>query len=322
MRRFGTVAVSVLLGAGAWMASGRAAAQEPKGDLDPIRLRLVPSEAAVVPYQDGDSVYPPPFEVEEGRPSGDRVRRALVRAREAIKEADEAADDDEDARPLVEAAKRIFNVARDLAVAGENGDALRLARVATTLAETPALLKVIASGEVVPEAVEMFEFQPDEEKPDVEEGVFALKGLKVGPLRLEIRGIGEHRGEAGAEGEAEADDAGPVVGVGLAVGQDEEGSFGVLEVVPEGPAAEEGTIRKGDQLVGVATDDGVESFEGKELVDVVRQIRGEAGTEVRLVVRHKGEEETTVVTLKRQKLTLPEPAGNDEDERPDGGDEE
>jgi hypothetical protein len=339
-----TAAVSACLAVAAWLATGTASAQVPAEDeVREVRGRIaesideVPSQAThefriVTVIDDDDEVKAPPT---RGIPA--RTRAVLRRAYQAIKAAGDAEGRDDEDEGFVDAAGSLYAAAIRAAQAGEPGRAARLARAAITLARTPELLAEVEGEEVgastgegqafegrmilVPqlggeegEGRVRIEFRRQGEAAEGEEGHIESRELKLGPLRLELRGAEQ------AEEAARADDAGPVVGVGLALGQDDEGNFGVLDVLPGSPAAEEGSIRKGDQLVGIKTGDEVESFEGKDLAEVVGMIRGEAGTEVRLLVRHEGDDEDTAVTLTRKPLQVPAAGADDAkpSEKPDG----
>jgi len=68
-----------------------------------------------------------------------------------------------------------------------------------------------------------------------------------------------------------------------------------------GSPAEKAGIRAGDVLLEV---DG-QSVVGKSLSEVTALIRGDAGTSVKLLVRHPGETQTSLITVVRAEITLP-----------------
>ena len=81
----------------------------------------------------------------------------------------------------------------------------------------------------------------------------------------------------------------------------------VKELVPKGPADLDGRLQEEDKILGVQKDEGDEvSFVEMRLNDVVKQIRGEVDTKVRLIVQPKGTTEKKVYELTRQKLDLAE----------------
>jgi hypothetical protein len=149
------------------------------------------------------------------------------------------------------------------------------------------------------------------ETVEVKEGDDAKKLLEGGPIEARIKaeaGEGEDKADAVAEKIEDVvvarDQAGPVVGIGIALEQVDD-AFVVRELVPDGPAAKEGSIRAGDVLIGVEVDGKTEEFEGKPLVDVVKRIRGEEDSAVRVVIQPKGEGERKTIELKRVRIPLP-----------------
>lgn len=81
----------------------------------------------------------------------------------------------------------------------------------------------------------------------------------------------------------------------------------VKELVPKGPADLDGRLQEEDKIVGIQRPDGEEvSFVEMRLTDVVKQIRGEVDTKVRLIIQPKGTTEKKVYELTRQKLDLAE----------------
>jgi carboxyl-terminal processing protease len=88
--------------------------------------------------------------------------------------------------------------------------------------------------------------------------------------------------------------------IGIGVQIDLTGPIPVIIAPIDGSPAWEAGIRPGDVIVSV---DGVESAkrEPKEVTDL---IRGEEGTDVTLVLRHRDSEETYSVTITRSKIAL------------------
>lgn len=78
--------------------------------------------------------------------------------------------------------------------------------------------------------------------------------------------------------------AGAIVGVGVHIGL-RDGVLTVIHVIPDGPAAQAG-IEAGDRILAI---DGA-SVKGRELAEIVGQIRGQAGTEVDLFVQREADE--------------------------------
>jgi hypothetical protein len=254
-----------------------------------------------------------------------QARIELRSAYDQIKAARESAGDDEGAGVYLDAAKDLYNAARRDAQAGRNARAAELARAARSLARVPELLKKIEEGDD--------EAEDKAEETRQESRIFVVPGpdqgedvVRVRP-RIEIRKrVRTPDGKETEEVEVkeidpahvarliprgddqaqdDQDDAGPLVGIGVAI-EAEDGAYIVRDVIPDSPAAEEGKLKKGDRLIGVKTDDETVEFEGKELVEVVKLIRGKAGTEIRLVVRPEGADEDRVVALTRRELKLPE----------------
>ncbi|WP_437203246.1 carboxy terminal-processing peptidase [Planctomicrobium sp. SH664] len=95
-------------------------------------------------------------------------------------------------------------------------------------------------------------------------------------------------------------------GIGAAL-RGEDGYTVVAQIVPGGAAAVDGRLKVGDKITGVGQKDGeiVEVFEMK-LSEVVRMIRGERGTIVRLEVQPDKGGEKKIIALTRQKIELKE----------------
>jgi carboxyl-terminal processing protease len=95
-------------------------------------------------------------------------------------------------------------------------------------------------------------------------------------------------------------------GIGASL-QSEDGFPVVKEVVPGGAADKDGRLQPEDKILGIEGDNGQkEEFIGKKLSDVVRKIRGPAGTKVRLMVQPAESKEIKVYELTRQKIELVE----------------
>ena len=89
-------------------------------------------------------------------------------------------------------------------------------------------------------------------------------------------------------------------GIGAELGYDEGA---VVIVAPlEGSPAKEAGVKAGDYIVSV---DGVDLTPEDTVYDAVNMIRGEAGTNVVLTVLHKGDSETTDITITRREITVP-----------------
>jgi carboxyl-terminal processing protease len=87
----------------------------------------------------------------------------------------------------------------------------------------------------------------------------------------------------------------------------EDGYPTVKEIVPGGAADKDGRLGVEDKIVGIENDDGEkEDFVGKKLNDVVRKIRGPAGSKVKIIVQPADSKELKVYELTRQKIELTE----------------
>ncbi len=81
----------------------------------------------------------------------------------------------------------------------------------------------------------------------------------------------------------------------------------IKELVPKGPAEKDGRIQPEDKILGIQKENGEEvSFIEKRLSDVVKQIRGEINTKVRLIVQPAGTQEKKIYELVRQRIELSE----------------
>lgn len=87
-------------------------------------------------------------------------------------------------------------------------------------------------------------------------------------------------------------------GIGVVIGKDAEGALRALAIFPESPAEKAGVL-PGDTLLSV---DGRPAAD-MEVTDAAELIRGEAGTEVRLVLSRGGEEIEKTVT--RSQVNMP-----------------
>jgi len=98
--------------------------------------------------------------------------------------------------------------------------------------------------------------------------------------------------------ELQADTTGEFGGIGVEVGL-VDGYFTVVSPIDGTPATAAG-LEAGDRLIAV--DD--ESLRGKHLTDVIRQLRGRPGTEVRLTIEHPGEANPRDVALTRAVIEI------------------
>ncbi len=95
-------------------------------------------------------------------------------------------------------------------------------------------------------------------------------------------------------------------GIGASL-KSEDGYTVVNEVMPLGPAGIEGRLKAKDKIIGVGQGTGeIEKIFEIRLSDVVRKIRGEAGTKVRLEVLTDLKRETVIYELTRDKVLLTE----------------
>ena len=97
-----------------------------------------------------------------------------------------------------------------------------------------------------------------------------------------------------------------LTGIGASL-QSEDGFAVVKELIPGGPAEKDGRIQPEDKILAIQKDDGTEiDLVEQRLRDVVRHIRGDAGTHVRLVIQPSETKEKKVYDLVRQKVELSE----------------
>ena len=95
-------------------------------------------------------------------------------------------------------------------------------------------------------------------------------------------------------------------GIGASL-QSEDGYAVVKEIVPGMAADKDGRLQPEDKIVGIQKENGEEiDLVEKKLSDVVRYIRGPAGTKVRLIVQPAGTKERKIYELTRQKIELKE----------------
>lgn len=97
-----------------------------------------------------------------------------------------------------------------------------------------------------------------------------------------------------------------LVGIG-AILSDEDGYTTIRELLPGGPAEESGLLHPNDRIVGVAEGDGeIVDIIGLKLRRVVKMIRGEKGSEVRLQIRPADADpgERRVISLIRDEIRL------------------
>jgi len=94
-------------------------------------------------------------------------------------------------------------------------------------------------------------------------------------------------------------------GIGAAL-QWVDGYTTVQKIIPGGPAEKDGRLKVEDRIVGVGQDsDGpFEDVVEMKLTDVVKKIRGTAGTIVRLQVMPARTEQTKIIQLTREKIQL------------------
>lgn len=99
-----------------------------------------------------------------------------------------------------------------------------------------------------------------------------------------------------------------IIGVGMILTEDSDGRIMVEGVVAKSPAEHSNQIKAGDELLQVMPLPDTQWIEvtGMDLDYVVGLIRGEAGTEVGLLIREGSGGATKDVDLKREKLTVEE----------------
>lgn len=95
-------------------------------------------------------------------------------------------------------------------------------------------------------------------------------------------------------------------GIGAALRAD-DGYTVVASIVPGGAAGDDGRLKVNDKIIGVGQESGeiVDIFEMK-LSEVVRMIRGQRGTKVRLQVKSDADGKIHIIELTRKKIELKE----------------
>jgi carboxyl-terminal processing protease len=97
-----------------------------------------------------------------------------------------------------------------------------------------------------------------------------------------------------------------LIGIGASL-QSEDGFAVVKELIPGGPAEQDGRLQPEDKIIAIQKDDGTEiDLVEMRLRDVVRFIRGEAGTHVKLVVQPGDSKDKKIYDLVRQEVKLSE----------------
>ena len=94
-------------------------------------------------------------------------------------------------------------------------------------------------------------------------------------------------------------------GIGAAL-KPEDGYTVVTKIIPGGAADKQGELKPEDKIVSVGQgEDGeLSDVVDMKLGNVVKQIRGKAGTYVRLGVQHEGSTKTEIVKIKRARIEL------------------
>lgn len=101
-------------------------------------------------------------------------------------------------------------------------------------------------------------------------------------------------------------------GIGATL-RSEDGYTIVVSVVPGGPASKDGRLKDKDKITGVGQETGeIEDVFEVRLSEVVRKIRGKAGTKVRLRVQTGLTGETVVYELARDKVEIQDSAAKGE----------
>jgi carboxyl-terminal processing protease len=103
-------------------------------------------------------------------------------------------------------------------------------------------------------------------------------------------------------------------GIGAALQRDEEGYTIISKIIPRGAADKHGQLKPDDRIVSVGQGENgeMEDVTDMRLDDVVKKIRGPAGTVVRLGVRTKGSSETKIYNITRAKVELEDSAARSE----------
>ncbi|MEE2714332.1 MAG: carboxy terminal-processing peptidase [Planctomycetota bacterium] len=88
--------------------------------------------------------------------------------------------------------------------------------------------------------------------------------------------------------------------------QDQDGVVVITDIIPGGAAAKYGQLKDGDRILGVGQGESgdIVDIAGMKLSDVVKLIRGEEGTLVRLQIRQKGGKEVKIHDMMRARIEL------------------
>ena len=89
-------------------------------------------------------------------------------------------------------------------------------------------------------------------------------------------------------------------GIGATVELDENGHLRIVRPLPGSPAETAG-LRVGDVVISV---DGL-ATRGRDLADIIKQVRGPRGTEVVLTIQRAGEPEPLIFTVVRDEIVVP-----------------
>lgn len=270
------------------------------------------------------------------------ARADLQRAYDKIKTAREN-DKSAESKFYLDAARDLYNAARRDALAARFDRARELARAAEALTLVPKHLAAIkdSKGDIEPPKEELihetlksrvmviekdkdgheirkyevgepaprvhFERKDGRVEVRVEEKSDRAPARKKEQRRIRVEAK-EKQAPAQPSGERPKDD-GPsadasesVVGIGVALRFEDDGVF-VQEILPGGPAASDGRIKTGDRIVGVEKDGKTTEFAGKSPESIVKELRGEEGSKVRIVVANDSDERKTL-ELVRRKLSV------------------
>lgn len=228
------------------------------------------------------------------------ARAELERAYDKIVKARAEMTEPKDSLYL-DAARDLYNKARKEAEAGRNGRAAELARAAVALTLVPE--KPDADTQ---EEEDVIRFPRPERKRDAQKNEMrkeaAREREKAGEGRKE-----ERRVRVEIKPEAEAREESPASGgLGLAFSF-EDGVLKVEQVLPDTPAAKDGRIKPGDQILGITGEKGARLFfKDKPREQIVEMLRGEPGTKVGVIVRHGDDEDSEVVELTRDRISFPD----------------
>ncbi|MBM55144.1 MAG: peptidase S41 [Euryarchaeota archaeon] len=90
-------------------------------------------------------------------------------------------------------------------------------------------------------------------------------------------------------------------GIGITLKENWEGKHVITDIIEDGPAEDAG-LKVGDEIVTVKG----QTINGESIDAISKYIKGASGTEVELGVRKLGEENTTTITLEREKIKSPD----------------